>query len=545
MGSLDLATQQLVVIARAFAKRARLLILDEPTAALTEGETQRLFEHLRDLRARGVAVIFVSHRLTEVFAIADRILVMRDGRVHGDHAVRDTTREQVVTRWSGIGSAASAGAPPQPGSPWSSRSRDLDVHDPDEPDATARGGRLADAAGRRGRGALRARRCRVRGARARRCSVRGPGRVEGSVRLRRRRRSAPRALARRVRAGHRHDVPGPPRDADARTRRWPTTSCWPAWPPCRPRGILDVPAQAGRRGATRRRALSIRARSTDQRVGSLSGGNQQKVQVARWLDRRTRGCCCWTIRRAAWTWAREPKIHAPAAARWPRRAAPSCWCRRTPRSCWRCATGSWSCAAAGHRGGAAPRPTPTEATPAERGGRRCERPCGPQRPRSGGRPPMADSIGRPASADRSRSATTPCCWSWSSPGSCSRSLTNGIFLSQRNLTLLALQTTITALAAISAVMLIVTRNFDLSVGSAVALVGVVVAWLTVAWTSIRSSRCRVAIVVGRRAGRVERLVGDAHRRALVHRDAGGPAHLPGHLADHHQQRHDLAGPASR
>lgn len=58
-------------------------------------------------------------------------------------------------------------------------------------------------------------------------------------------------------------------------------------------------------------------------------------------------------------------------------------------------------------------------------------------------------------------------------------LTNGIFLSQRNLTLLALQTTITALAAISAVMLIVTRNIDLSVGSAVALVGVVVAWLTV------------------------------------------------------------------
>ncbi len=101
MGSLDLATQQLVVIARAFAKQARLMILDEPTAALTEGEAQRLFDHLRDLRARGVAVIFVSHRLTEVFAIADRILVMRDGRVHGDHVISHTSREQVVDEMVG------------------------------------------------------------------------------------------------------------------------------------------------------------------------------------------------------------------------------------------------------------------------------------------------------------------------------------------------------------------------------------------------------------------------------------------------------------
>ena len=109
MGSLDLATQQLVVIARALAKRARLLILDEPTAALTESETQRLFEHLRDLRARGVAIIFVSHRLSEVFAIADRILVMRDGRLTGDHRVGDVSRDQVIAR-DGRGRWARSGA---------------------------------------------------------------------------------------------------------------------------------------------------------------------------------------------------------------------------------------------------------------------------------------------------------------------------------------------------------------------------------------------------------------------------------------------------
>ncbi len=87
MSSLDLATQQLVVIARALAKKARLLILDEPTAALTENESRQLFERMRALKVRGVAIIFVSHRLTEVFAISDRIVVMRDGRVCGLHDV--------------------------------------------------------------------------------------------------------------------------------------------------------------------------------------------------------------------------------------------------------------------------------------------------------------------------------------------------------------------------------------------------------------------------------------------------------------------------
>jgi ABC-type sugar transport system ATPase subunit len=101
MGSLDLATQQLVVIARALSKSLKLLILDEPTAALTENESLRLFERLRALKARGVAIIFVSHRLAEVFSIADRILVMRDGRIRGDHLARQVSRADVVTEMLG------------------------------------------------------------------------------------------------------------------------------------------------------------------------------------------------------------------------------------------------------------------------------------------------------------------------------------------------------------------------------------------------------------------------------------------------------------
>jgi ABC-type sugar transport system ATPase subunit len=101
MGSLDLATQQLVVIARALSKNVKLLILDEPTAALTEREASRLFDRVRKLKARGVATIFVSHRLAEVFAIADRIVVMRDGQIRGDHAASGVSRMDVVAEMVG------------------------------------------------------------------------------------------------------------------------------------------------------------------------------------------------------------------------------------------------------------------------------------------------------------------------------------------------------------------------------------------------------------------------------------------------------------
>ncbi len=81
--SLSGANAQLVEIARALMHEARVVILDEPTAALTEREAQRLLAIVRDLTARGVAVLYISHRLDEVFEIADRITVLRDGaRIH-------------------------------------------------------------------------------------------------------------------------------------------------------------------------------------------------------------------------------------------------------------------------------------------------------------------------------------------------------------------------------------------------------------------------------------------------------------------------------
>ena len=81
--SLSGANAQLVEIARALMHDAQVMILDEPTAALTETEAQRLFGIVRELTARGVAIVYISHRLDEIFEIADRITVMRDGeRIH-------------------------------------------------------------------------------------------------------------------------------------------------------------------------------------------------------------------------------------------------------------------------------------------------------------------------------------------------------------------------------------------------------------------------------------------------------------------------------
>ena len=81
--SLSLPEQQLVEMARALSIRARLLILDEPTASLTPREVDRLFDLLKDLRASGVAIIYISHRLEELPRLADRVTVLRDGRTIG------------------------------------------------------------------------------------------------------------------------------------------------------------------------------------------------------------------------------------------------------------------------------------------------------------------------------------------------------------------------------------------------------------------------------------------------------------------------------
>jgi ribose transport system ATP-binding protein len=96
VGALRAAERSLVAISRALAVAADLLVLDEPTAALPEADVERLLRALRALRARGLGVVYVTHRLDEVFRIADRVTVLRDGRRVGTRAVAGTRPEELV-----------------------------------------------------------------------------------------------------------------------------------------------------------------------------------------------------------------------------------------------------------------------------------------------------------------------------------------------------------------------------------------------------------------------------------------------------------------
>lgn len=96
VGNLGIGQQQLVEIAKALSQNAKILVLDEPTAALTESEVETLFRILTDLKARGVGMIYISHKLDEVFAMSDRITVLRDGKTVGTHDAKDLTKDKVI-----------------------------------------------------------------------------------------------------------------------------------------------------------------------------------------------------------------------------------------------------------------------------------------------------------------------------------------------------------------------------------------------------------------------------------------------------------------
>src|SRR5205807_2439204 len=99
--NLGIGQQQLVEIAKALSQDARILVLDEPTAALTDAEVETLFNILGKLRARGVAMIYISHKLDEVFRISDRITVLRDGRTIGTDGTRELDEGRVIERMVG------------------------------------------------------------------------------------------------------------------------------------------------------------------------------------------------------------------------------------------------------------------------------------------------------------------------------------------------------------------------------------------------------------------------------------------------------------
>ncbi|HKG53623.1 MAG TPA: sugar ABC transporter ATP-binding protein, partial [Anaerolineales bacterium] len=94
--TLSIAQQQMVEIARAFSIKARILIMDEPTSSLTLSEVADLFRLVQRLRTEGTAIIFISHRLEELFEISDRVTVLRDGSYVGTRLIKDITRDDLI-----------------------------------------------------------------------------------------------------------------------------------------------------------------------------------------------------------------------------------------------------------------------------------------------------------------------------------------------------------------------------------------------------------------------------------------------------------------
>ena len=277
MSSHDLATQQLIVIARALAKKARLLILDEPTAALTEHESLRLFDRMRSLRKRGVAIIFVSHRLAEVFAIADRVVVMRDGRICGLHRVADVTRGDVVAEMIGDAVGVPESITSQKPGNEALEARNLSVFEIEGRkrvnglNLIVRKGEVVGLFGLLGAGCAEAA-LAIYGA--------WKGRREGTILI----------------DGVEKTIDSPDKAVSlglglmAQDRR----DCLigdqsigdnigiASLGKIVRHGVLDV-ADGRRRAREQVGALHIKAVSIDDEVRTLSGGNQQKVQIARWL----------------------------------------------------------------------------------------------------------------------------------------------------------------------------------------------------------------------------------------------------------------------
>lgn len=101
LGSCSIAVQQMVAIARAVDMDCKVLILDEPTSSLDEQEVAKLFTLMRDLRAKGVGIIFVTHFLDQVYEVCDRITVLRDGQLVGEYVIEDLPRVQLVSKMLG------------------------------------------------------------------------------------------------------------------------------------------------------------------------------------------------------------------------------------------------------------------------------------------------------------------------------------------------------------------------------------------------------------------------------------------------------------
>jgi ABC-type sugar transport system ATPase subunit len=280
--SLGMAERQLVEIAKALSLDIRLMLLDEPTSALSEPEARRLFAIIRELKDQGVAVVYVSHRLTEILEIADRVTVLRDGGVVGTvvaEGVQETELAQMmVGRKAGTAGEATAraGGRENGDRPVVLRTRGLARPPRLKPvDLDLREGEIVGVFGLVGAGRTRL---------ARTLFGLEPA-TEGTIEVLGEERSigSPRAA---IEAGL--GYLGEDRVAGLVPRMSVAANITLASYDKIARGPL-VDSGAERELAQRYvDDLDIRVRSLDQLAGTLSGGTQQKVMLARWTCSRAR-----------------------------------------------------------------------------------------------------------------------------------------------------------------------------------------------------------------------------------------------------------------
>ena len=303
--------------------------------------------------------------------------------------------------------------------------------------------------------------------------------------------------------------------------------------------MLDV-AAGRRRALDQVEALSIKAASIDAEVRTLSGGNQQKVQIARWLAAESRILIMIDPTRGVDVGARREikRIWSELGARGHAILLASTDAEELVDTCDRVVVMSH-----GRRVGELAARRAVGEGPAQDGDRWLSPGATAGEVRTdGGTRAMRDGLVlrlTRVSALRNSMLLLVLAAVWLF----FYFATDGTFLTQRNLVLLALQTSIVSLAAISAVMLIVTRNFDLSVGSAVAFVGVILAVLTVKHDVNPVLAVLAAIAGGVLMGAWQGVLGDPRRRLVLHRHPGRHALFPRHLDDRHQRRHRRAAAA--
>jgi ABC-type sugar transport system ATPase subunit len=269
---LSVAQKQMVEIARALARNVRVLILDEPTSSLTERETEKLFEIISQLRNRGVGIIYISHRLGEVFRIAQQVTVLRDGIVVGSLPVRDASEDLLVRMMVGRDLARLFTEARASDAPVRLEVRGLSrrgvLHDVS---LSLRGGEIVGLAGLVGAGRTELARCLF-----------GADSIsEGEILL----------------DGAKVDIRSPGHAVDLGIALVPEDRKLQALilgmgvrenlslPVLDRLGSPFVPSRRRERALASDyiRSLTIRTPHMEQRVSALSGGNQQKVVIARWL----------------------------------------------------------------------------------------------------------------------------------------------------------------------------------------------------------------------------------------------------------------------